>query len=225
MPKIYSYYANCPGLDMEDELRLSMLWRSRWQAIGFEPIILNEWIAVRHPYFAEFDAAISKLPTINPAAYERSCFLRHLGLAQVGGGWMADLDLYPNPRYLGGLEPIENVLKSFESQEKIQILQTPCCPCLTYASQAGAMAICQAIVESGLRLGNRPQSGKDHVSDMYILEGLLDAKTGWLQARDIVRQYGDPTWKEAPFVHCSNGSMTPRKLTPRWQHIPAILDE
>lgn len=203
--KIHSYWANVPELKSDDEFRLTLLWRARWEAAGFEPVILNEFIARKHPLFAALDAEVSKRPTTNPKAYEAACHHRWLALAQVGGGWMSDLDVLPNGKATFDYELFVAEPGTF------YIFQTNCCPSLVYADKEAAERFCESVIE-----------GTPGHSDQYCLESLLTAKANWVKAIDFVKQYPDPGWESAAAVHFPNTSMSPR-LTPRYKEIPKLL--
>lgn len=231
MTRIYSYYADVPDLNRFDEIKLSCLWRERWAAAGWDAVILNEYQARKHPFFDELDAVVSKFPTCNPTSYERACYLRWLALAQVGGGWMSDLDVFlagkfQKPDNLDPLSmPIVGTIYEILAEpcvlDKIIIYQTPCCPCLVWCSPENALRLCKEFVKG---IGNRPQDGRGHFSDQYALCDLVEKdKVDWIQTRDVVKLYSDKGWETAPLVHFASAVMNPAKMTPKWRHIPALL--
>lgn len=212
MMKIHSYWAEVPELKSEDEFRLTLLWRARWEAAGFEPVILNEFIARKHPLFAALDAEVSKRPTTNPKAYEAACHHRWLALAQVGGGWMSDLDVLPNIEASAKMAEFEKAVPETYYSGHFHVFQTNCCPSLVYADKMAAQRFCESVI-----------CGTPGHSDQYCLESLLTAKADWVKAIDFVKQYPDAGWETAAAVHFPNASLTPRGLTPRWKMIPTLL--
>jgi len=70
-------------------------WVTAWAAAGWQPRVLDESAAKNHPDFYTLRAKFQKLPTVNSKEYELACFLRHVALAAVGGGWMSDYDVVP----------------------------------------------------------------------------------------------------------------------------------
>lgn len=219
MINLYTYYDPVPEIDSADSLRLILLWRERWAAEYFNPIVLNEWRARQHPYFSEYAAAIEKLPSVNPARYETACWYRWLALAEVGGGWMSDYDAMPSVGFAAWFA----LVATQHAPNKIHIFQTPCCPAFVYSSQETAEKFCRAVVEAGGSLGNRPQGEKPHYSDQYLLEDLHMRREDWIETHDVMKLWSDIGWETAPMLHFANAVLQPKKLLPRWQHIPGIL--
>jgi len=221
MPTIYGYHADVPDLVRMDELKLVTLFRHRWEDAGWTPFILNEWIAMKHPYFEEYNRAISALPSVNPDGYERACWMRHLALAQVGGGYMADTDLihYPVKEEITLAEMEAPRLQMFD-------LHTPS---LIYASKEVAEKLCREFASG--KWGKRDIGGREHYSDMYALEDLgaiendgtmADPERYLIEHHDLVRNYGTEGWETAPFVHYSKDAMARADKLPKWRHIPKL---
>lgn len=215
MKTVFSYYVNCQGHDPESELKLIALWRQEWLRRGFNPVVLVEWHARRSSGFSEFNNAVSQLPTVNSQDYERACFLRWAALADAGGGWMMDYDVFPNQF---------TALPVFTEEQmgKLQLMQANCvCPCLVHATPVVAMRLCNEFATG--KYGLRKMGEKDHYSDQYALEDLVGAKADWIEMNDFVLGYGDVGWEKAQAVHFSNSSTAPRGKSPRWKHIPDLL--
>jgi len=213
--KIYTFHTSVPSHDMDGEIRLLNLWRQRWIDFGAEPVVLNEWHARQHPYYGEFAAAIAKLPTVNSAEYERACYIRHLALAYVEGGWMMDYDVFPK---------LGHTLPKFKSAQlaKLHLMQANCiCPCMFYATTEVAERLCQEFASG--RTGLRKMGERDHYSDQYSIVDLVEAKADWIVQHNRLLGYGDEGWGESEFVHFSNASTIQRGMTPRWKTIPELL--
>jgi hypothetical protein len=218
--KIYSYYQDVPDLPRGDELRLTIQWRQHWAAAGWEPVVLNEWHAQQHPYYQEYHDAVAKLPSCNPGQYELACWLRWLALGQAGGGWMADYDVFPQA---STTSDVWHMLTGAE-MNRVIVFQTPCCPCMVYCNSMNALQLCQLFATG--KLGNRPQEGKGHFSDQYALEDIVNSGERDIinvEVRDVVKHYSDTDWKSAPLVHFPNAVLQPARLTPKWKHVPTLL--
>lgn len=218
--RIYTYYADCPTHDQVAELRLISLWRDHWSAAAWEPFVLNEWHARQSAFFDEYLAAVQKLPSVNSREYETACYLRWMALAAVGGGYMADYDVFPAKRGKSrGLPEMTGVMLN-----RLQVFQNRnVCPSFVYAQQSVAENITRLFV-ADKPPGYRDHNGRPHYSDMYALEDMVVADSDLIQTHDLVRDYmGSEGWEKAPFIHFANGYMGPRGLTPRWQHIPKLI--
>ncbi len=213
--RIYSYFGGVPEINPEGELRLITLWRKHHEALGFEPVILNEFIARKHPYFEEYDKAIVAMPSVNPDGYERACYLRWLALAQVGGGLMTDYDLFVLPKVGVDQAMIERGLTT----ARIKVYENVV-PCMVTGSAEAYLDQCRrfaSYVPTKCDMFNN----RAHTSDMMILAAQSDA--GEFDRVHLVRSWGDTNWKDAPAVHFSNASMGPAGLKPRWKSIPGLL--
>lgn len=210
--KLFTFHETCPGHDIEAELRLLTLWREHWTALGFEPVVLNEWIARQHPFFADYEREIRKLPSVNSESYELACWFRWLALAQVGGGWCMDYDVFTTrPTSLPE-----------GSNDKLQLMQTNCiCPCLFHASKETIERLCLEFASG--QWGRRMMGERPHYSDQYAIVDMVEKGCDWITQDNRLLGYGDVDWGKADFVHFSNSSMQPRGMIPRWKHIPVLL--
>lgn len=213
--KVFSYYESVPELDAFCELKLITIWRRNWSAAGFEPIVLSEHHARQHPLFAEYHAAVSKLPSCNPQKYELSCWMRHLAMAHVGGGVLMDYDVmvYPNDReasrFLTSFRDCRNFIMF---QERAPSLN--CAPASIYE---------QVCLEFGTgKWGHSPQGERVHASDQYGFEQLAAAKCDWLERRSDVKGFDDEGWEKSLFVHYALDPMARANKLPKWKHIPTL---
>ena len=216
--KIMTYWSPVPELNMLEEFKLLLLWRENWAKAGFEPVVLNEYVARQHPYFEEFDAAVSKFPTVNPVAYEKACFHRWLALAQVGGGTMADYDCWNRSCTVEDAEAIDLDFTTFYQRGANGVLV----PCLVSAGAEDCLWLCEkfaSYVPTELDVeGQRP-----HLSDQNCLQPIIKANPGRFKCTPIVTGYGEEGWKDAKAVHFSNGSCTPLGKTPKYVHVPTLI--
>eukprot|EP00634_Sargassococcus_sp_CCMP2135_P004738 CAMPEP_0198665950 /NCGR_PEP_ID=MMETSP1467-20131203/62743_1 /TAXON_ID=1462469 /ORGANISM="unid. sp., Strain CCMP2135" /LENGTH=298 /DNA_ID=CAMNT_0044402571 /DNA_START=32 /DNA_END=928 /DNA_ORIENTATION=- len=72
------------------------IWARSWKASGWETRILTLSDAQSHPQYYWYLERFMELPTVNPKEYELACFLRHVAMAALGGGWMSDYDVLPH---------------------------------------------------------------------------------------------------------------------------------
>lgn len=87
---VYTYYADLGTGDGP----LLEVWKKTWAGAGWKPRVLSEKHAAEHEMYEEYKAAVSAFPSSNGVAYETTCYLRHLAMAAVGGGWLTDIDTF-----------------------------------------------------------------------------------------------------------------------------------
>lgn len=216
--KIHTFWTPVPELNTLDEFRLLLLWRENWAKAGFEPVVLNEYIARRHPFFAEMDAAVSKFPTVNPPAYERGCMIRHLAMAQVGGGILCDHDVFNRSCTPDQAKDIDMDVITIYQRGANGVLV----PCLTSGGPEAYLALCKRFA-SYVPMQDDVEGGKGHCSDQSILQKLIAETPEQFKCTPIVTGYNELGWETAKAIHFSNGNCTPAGRTPRYVHVPQLL--
>lgn len=214
--RIFTYYENVPGINQFDSLRLVGAWREAWSSAGFDPICLSEWHARQHPYFEEYAAAVSKLPTVNHANYELSCYLRWLSMAQEGGGVLMDYDVFPLN--------VDIVNKAFQcmSHDRLTVFQNVnTCPSMNHGPANAYLDQCKKFA-AYIPTQKDIEGGRPHTSDMLILEQQIIKDSTSFDAVDLVRCWGEVDKATTGAIHFSNGSMA-KETQPRWKRIPELL--
>ncbi|KAJ8020576.1 hypothetical protein HOLleu_40205 [Holothuria leucospilota] len=95
---IYTYYqkqSNIAEKDIKEHSDTINVWKRTWSEAGWTPYVLSEDEAKTHPEYDKLHEKFFALPTVNRKEYEMACFLRHVAMAAVGGGWMSDYDVIP----------------------------------------------------------------------------------------------------------------------------------
>ena len=87
---VYTYFDEVDGMNDQNEIINS--WAKTWSEAGWNPMIIGEAHARRHPRYNELRARFDAFPTPNPSDYELACYLRHVAMGVVGGGYLADYD-------------------------------------------------------------------------------------------------------------------------------------
>lgn len=214
MTRIFTYYQPTADIDLVESRRLISLWIDRWAAHGFEPHVLNEHHAARHPYFTEFYAAVSRLPSINPPGYDLACYIRWLAVANQlvrnEIGIMADYDVMP---YGWKMQK--------EKCSRIIIPERSACPCFVIGKAKHFIDMCQRFAAYKVKPEDQ-YDGRQHISDMYINRWIYEEDKTVMDIRDVVIEYTDKGWETAPLVHYNNHSTVPNGKKPRWQHIPQL---
>lgn len=213
---IFSYWEPLPDMDMVGERLLISLWRDAWSKAGLTPVILNESYAARHPIYHEFDLAVSKLPSINPPAYDRACFIRWLAVQVAAKDFhpkdpfilMADYDVFCYGKVTGRtplfLPKVVTAMHSFHGN----------CPALVYGKTDRFAEVCHEFLTYN-------PGDKKHVSDQYVFEEFITREPSKFKVSMDVVLYGEKGWETAPAVHFSNSVMG-QKYLPKHQWIPKL---
>lgn len=233
--KIFTYcqFVNPTQIPCSGEIRLMNLWRDSWSKIGFEPVVLNEYYARGHAFFADYDKVISALPSVNPPGYDRACFLRWLAMANAPLVdtrelfLMSDYDVmgyHPEPFLFYGTR----IAKAKPPATKLVFFEKYC-PSLVLGHRATFAAQAQRFYDFGKSfdpnsLREAVVDGRPHVSDQNILESMQSRMPEHYEVLHLVRSYGETAWDSAPAVHYCNSAMGPPKANfqPRWQHIQQL---
>lgn len=210
---IHTYFVACAGIDYETELRLVLEWVRWWTAKGYECRILNQKHAESHPLYAEYLRKVDTFPTSNPREYERASWVRWLAFEQAGAGAQCDYDLFCR-------DPADNCPVAFTVYEKEGMIvyegyRDNACPSLVTATPEGVRAFIEFVLS--LPDGYSPKD-VSHFSDMIAIREFPG-----LHTIPLVKQFTEPGWTEAPFVHCAHGCLHPNGKSPRWKHVAEIM--
>jgi hypothetical protein len=207
MLNIFTYY-NPAGGDIEDDYRLLLLWKKNWEHFGYTPVVLSEFHARQHPLWNAFNSRIEKFPTINPIEYEKTCYHRYLAYRVAGGGLCSDWDLFA---YV-----VRDLPKT--PPEKLVSYQGHV-PSLIHGSDHAFDEIIRGMMNYEVSQKDiDPNYNRPHVSDMHILlRGDLQ-----YEKKQQVKNYTEPGWEKAKFVHYSTGTMAPNKRIPKHKFIQEL---
>ncbi len=189
-PIVYTYFE--PDNSMRGFDYVLSEWERRWTAVGYNPIVLTESNARRHPSFNAFDEHVSSMPTINPKSYERSCWLRWLAMEVVGGGLATDSDVLPTADF--------ELSKEFKKINKLAgttVLEEWGVPCAVWVDPADPIS--QEIMNYH-EVGE--SMGKPHASDMFYF--FAAGRKGDVSLCADLRK---ENWKVYPTVHLATCSL------------------
>lgn len=203
--KCYAYFQGTKTA-LDEQLALLNRWGELWESSGWEPMIITELDAAKHPRFAEWKAAFEKIPTINPKEYEMACWLRWIAMAALPGNdpsLMTDYDVIPN-----GFARDETA----RAYGLLPLLLCDCVPCAVF----GLPSQFSNAIE--IFLGTAPviENGKPHLSDMHAVRDVAFPR------EDLCREYFTSGWKTAPLIHFPHSRCNPQA---RSQVIEAALKQ
>lgn len=215
---VYSYYAPVAG--METPVELIDLWRSEWERQGWNPIVLNEDDAKRHTDFESFEQSIRQLPTVNSPDYERSCYMRHLAMAERGG-LLTDYDVMPR-----AFTPSDCI--RVNAGRELTMLEPTRVPCAVVGTNSGFQSIVDFIKGYQLKPQDR-YAGRLHVSDMEILRKsqfqIAPVCVEHLCSGKPVRDDPGDGWLRSPLIHFSSFSFNKSGQNgPKHKLIRQVLD-
>lgn len=212
---LYTYHENIGDADqILNSQRLIDVWWKHHYAHGFAPFILGLNDAKRHPFFEEFDAAVSKLPNTNFEGFELACFRRWLAMVQVGGGLMADYDIFIYSNFSKGL------LRRDDG--RITLFDTHISPGLVFGSAKAYLDQCHRFAQYTPEPDDL-YKGKPHVSDQTVIRKQVARDRASIRRVDCAVHYNEQGWKTAPVVHYGAGGMKRWGMFPeRWKFIPSL---
>lgn len=200
--KVYTYYTPVPELYSEDTQRLLIdVWARSWKKQGWDPVVLSESDAQRHPRYPEFKKRFWELPTEYGHTYEGACFLRWVAMAAVGGGMMTDYDVINYSFAPREVDPSRMIVFCEKPPGPIFLG-------MVLAPQALYEGMCQnffswQVSQADWNPNARPP--QYHCSDLSILLQLFqqppDKKIAWLTREEGCSIYTHPLWEYAPAVH------------------------
>ena len=86
-PVIFTFYEPVSYLKEEDPEDLLHIWKKFWSESGWEPVILNEFDAKRHPSYKPYSEILEKGQfKRDQDKYNYFCFIRWIAAAASGGG-------------------------------------------------------------------------------------------------------------------------------------------
>lgn len=198
-PNVFTYFRPCVDVAaLAEQRRILAIWEKNWRDAGWEPIILTETHARKHPEFERYRKAFEAMPTVSPKDYEMACWLRWMAMAVIGGGFMIDYDVLSN-----GYEGGHWMLKGDGKLPLIMSANNPV-PCAVI----GTREQYQNAIDAFLTCSIGTEQGKPHLSDMLAVQALK------FPAVDICREFGKPGWKEAKLIHFSHASVRGNRSKP-----------
>lgn len=204
--KIYTYFE---PLNPDHE-KVVELWRESWNRNGWTPVVLGESDYLSWEAHAEFDACMSRFPTINDPRYERACYRRWAVMANIGGGVCCDYDVM---NFSFGIESMLAVPLHGHSC----VLLDHNSPCVVVGTKSAFITACWYFMSYKLK------PGTEHISDMHIANehwGMSPFVRHPLENhRDLIcREYGMAGWQKSPLVHFAAFAVKGRKseLIPRF---------
>lgn len=185
--RVHTYFAPVESADgRAEQERLLALWASSWREQGWEPVVLTEDDARKHPSYDSLKAKFAQMSTVNPSVYEMACWLRWVAMA-CRGGVLTDYDTINL-----GFTPDDLPKFAEDKAGFVPFLLADHVPCAVAGSADSYFHAAACFAAATERF---TENGRPHVSDMLLVE-----KWGWPSRSDCV-EYGTPGWESAKLVH------------------------
>ena len=191
---VFTYYEPLHSTHME----VINVWADSWRKHGWTPIVIGENQFRLNYDWREYDAVVSKFPTVNDTRYDRACFRRWKAMSLIGG-LMTDYDVANR-----GFTP-----EMLPTSDNLKILSKHHVPCLVWGTPSQYLAACSEFLKYQIRSDDLFE-GKPLVEDMTILQKVQPCE--WFDTISRCDVWNDPGWDTFPMVHCSSCSCGNRKL-------------
>lgn len=191
-PRVHTYFRPCVDPEaLAEQKRILAIWQENWSSHGWEPVIITENDARKHPDFQKYYDAFYAMPTVNPKEYEMACWLRWVAMAQISCGVMTDYDVLNNgwipPKWAFDPEMVAPFVYSTNNPV----------PCAVSGYKRGFEFAAVSFATSKERF---TEGGKAHVSDQLLIQ-----KWGW-PSNDDCKEVGTPGWRDAKLIHFSHAA-------------------
>ena len=195
MQKVFTYFE--PIDEVEDSSGQQAMiehWSASWAKAGWYPIVLGLADAEMHPMFDEYIESVKRLPTVNPAAYELTCYKRWMAVACQGGGFMSDYDVV---NYGFTARDPQSDLCLYEQGNTGAVV-----PSVVGGTAAGFLNACLCFATCKIEDVTYEHNSGTHTSDMVVMQKMAHRLI--YSVAPHVKQYGCEDWDKAELVHYSH---------------------
>lgn len=202
VPPVYAWYVKRPKHLLDKDNTTMKQWTETWSNSGYDPYILGVEHAMNSPGYASFNAALDTIldSNIPRQAEMRTCYMRYLAMASVGGGLMVDLDTTPTT--LGSVVPQPNNFTLYCQTDTISATNstTSVDRLLQLERQYGVPCLASGSAQEWLRVGNltvwatQQQSNKKDWTDMHSLLRMTSLGEAQLVKTQLVRSSKRRGW-------------------------------
>jgi hypothetical protein len=227
----YTYYNPVPGAiwNSRDQLELIKLWEKSWRKHGWNPVVLSEAHAKKHPRFPEFKQIFWSLPTEYGHDYEGQCFMRYaaVSIQKQPMSLMLDYDVInygftPEDALVATRKYLDPRLIFFSAEGRHHCGMT----LGPWELFEGYAAICASWKPSQADWNDSATYHGFHCSDNSLLVGMFNGshqRPAWLVMDDSGPNWVWPRtqWAESKAVHYGF-EMNHAGNWPKWKHIERL---
>ena len=194
---MHTFYEPTTNDDREHPRRQTLAsWEYHWRRAGWHTRVLGLDHAKKSPFYKQLLVRLNRIPLGPNPAYEKTCYLRYLAMAEAGGGWMSDYDTLPMQLL---------ATSGLMDKGRFTVLQGHV-PALMSGSQEEWRRISVLLTESAI-LMTRQTPMPRLVSDMHAMAGLVNKSGLKNKSFDALTSYNwvaDASTYVRPDSECSD---------------------
>ena len=197
---IMTYHDLDPDVNQQAQNQLIDMWKKTWTRFGYNPVVLTEWDASKHPDYKDIKSKLSKFKIDSNKKSTLAKFYRWLAIDYSGGGFYTEYDIFPNSMFTSDDLPKDEAVNLLQDNDVTAVV----------ADRAGLKFLIDTIRDYDYDTAKNLPSDKDII--------LKDKTAFFLRQHKIVSLWSTPRWAEGKLVHfsynaCRNASATVNKPT------------
>ena len=206
---IMTYFDVDPDNNPNVQNQILELWKKTWTRFGYNPIVLTEWDATKHPEYQNIKNILKSLKTEGNRKTQMAKFYRWLAFDYSGAGLMTEYDVMPNSQFTTDDLPKHEAIHLLENNEVSAVT----------ADREGLKFLIEAIKDHDYSTSLKMPTDKEII--------LKDPNACWLRKTNLVAPWSIGRWAESHMVHfsykaCKNVSGTVNKVPIIEQYLKTV---
>jgi hypothetical protein len=206
---IMTYFDVDPDNNPNVQNQILELWKKTWTRFGYNPIVLTEWDATKHPEYQNIKNILKSLKTEGNRKTQMAKFYRWLAFDYSGAGLMTEYDVMPNSQFTTDDLPKHEAIHLLENNEVSAVT----------ADREGLKFLIEAIKDHDYSTSLKMPTDKEII--------LKDPNAFWLRKTNLVAPWSIGRWAESHMVHfsykaCKNVSGTVNKVPIIEQYLKTV---
>ena len=206
---IMTYFDVDPDNNPNVQNQILELWKKTWTRFGYNPIVLTEWDATKHPEYQNIKNILKSLKTEGNRKTQMAKFYRWLAFDYSGAGLMTEYDVMPNSQFTTDDLPKHEAIHLLENNEVSAVT----------ADREGLKFLIEAIRDHDYSTSLKMPTDKEII--------LKDPNAFWLRKTNLVAPWSIGRWAESHMVHfsykaCKNVSGTVNKVPIIEQYLKTV---
>ena len=204
-----TYFDVDPDNNPNAQQQVLELWKKTWTRFGYNPVVLTEWDATKHPEYQALKATLKNLKTDGNRKTQLAKFYRWLAFDYSGAGFYTEYDVFPNSQFTTDDLPKAEAVNFLENGEISAVT----------ADREGLKFLIEAIREHDYSTNLKMPTDKEII--------LKESDAFWIRRTNLVGAWSIGRWAESHLVHfsykaCKNVSGTVNKLPIIEQYLKTV---